>query len=143
MSFQGYERADGSVGVRNHILVMAVSQCIEPVAQMIARGVEGAVPVTQHGMCLKEGNETVLNTLIGVGHNPNVAAVLLVGMGCESMSAPVVGSAIAESGKPVEWLVCQELGGTRKTVAQRHSGTVGWCKSEAGGLHRGLPVLPR
>lgn len=135
MSFQGYERADGSVGVRNHLLVMAVSQCIEPVAQMIARGVEGAVPITQHGMCLKEGNETVLNTLVGIGENPNVAGTLVVGMGCESMSAPLVGGAMAESGKRVEWAVCQELGGTRKTV-ERGKEIIEAIRQEAEGMVR-------
>jgi len=118
MSFMGYERPDGSVGVRNHILVMAVAPCVEPVARMVAEGIEGAVPVTQHGVCLKEGHETIFNTLVGVGQNPNVAAVLLIGMGCESLRPDLVGSAIAESGKPVEWVVCQELGGTRNTVVR-------------------------
>jgi altronate dehydratase large subunit len=118
MSFSGYLRPDGAVGVRNHIMVMAVSQCIEPVAGLIAKGIPGAVAVTQHGMCLKEGNESVLNTLIGCGQNGNVAAVLVIGMGCESMNARLVGEAIALSGKPVRWLVCQDEGGTRKTVAK-------------------------
>ncbi len=116
MSFMGYERPDGGVGVRNHLLVMAVAQCIEPVAQKIATGFEGAVAITQHYTCLKEGNETILHTMIGVGQNPNVAAVLVVGMGCESMSAELVGQKIAESGKPVKWIVCQDLGGTRPTI---------------------------
>jgi altronate dehydratase large subunit len=116
MGFMGYERSDGTIGIRNHVLVMAVSQCIEPVAKMIAQGIGGTTAVTQHGMCLKEGNETVLHTLVGVGQNPNVASVLVVGMGCESMSAPVVGGAIAESGRPVEWIVCQDLEGTRNSV---------------------------
>jgi altronate dehydratase large subunit len=118
MSFMGFERPNGAVGVRNHLLVLAVAQCIEPVAQKIAAGTEGAVAGTQHYTCLKEGNETILHTLVGVGQNPNVAAVLVVGMGCESMNAPLVGAAIAESGKPVEWIVCQDLGGTRKTIAR-------------------------
>jgi len=118
MPFMGYERADGSVGVRNHLLVMAVGQCIEPVARKIADGIPGAVAVTQHYTCLKEGNETILHTLVGVGQNPNVATVLVVGMGCESLNAPLVGRTIAESGKPVEWVVCQDLGGTRKTVSR-------------------------
>jgi altronate dehydratase large subunit len=118
MAFMGYERPDGSVGVRNHLVVMAVAQCIEPVAKKIAEGIAGAVAVTQHYTCLKEGNETIFNTLVGVGQNPNVAAVLVVGMGCESMGAPLVGGAIAVSEKPVEWIVLQDVGGTRKTITR-------------------------
>ena len=74
--------------------------------------------VTQHHTCLQEGTETIFHTLVGVGQTPNVAAVLMVGMGCESMSASRVGGAVAESGKPVESVVCQECGGTRKTIAR-------------------------
>lgn len=116
MKFQGYERPDGSVGVRNHILVMAVADCAEPVARMIANGTEGAVAVTQHYGCIP--GEMVANILIGVGKSPNVAAVLLVGMGCEGMPADSLGKMIKESGKPVDWVCIQELGGTSNAVTK-------------------------
>ena len=77
MKFQGYARPDGSVGIRNLILVMAVADCSEPVARMIAEDVEGAIPITQHYGCIP--GEMVANTLIGVGENPNVGAILVVG----------------------------------------------------------------
>ena len=41
MKFMGYERPDGTVGIRNLILVMAVADCSEPVARQIAEKVEG------------------------------------------------------------------------------------------------------
>lgn len=116
MKFQGYERADGSVGVRNRMLVMATADCAEPVARMIADGVEGVVAITQHHGCI--AGEMVANTLIGVGKNPNVAAVLLVGMGCEGMSVDSLGEIIKESGKPTEWISIQKLGGTRNAVTK-------------------------
>ncbi|GAG45789.1 unnamed protein product, partial [marine sediment metagenome] len=89
-TFQGYERLDGSVGVRNRIVVMAVADCAEPVARMIAGGVEGVVAISQHHGCI--AGEMVANTLIGAGKNPNVAGVLLVGMGCEGMSVDSLGN---------------------------------------------------
>jgi altronate dehydratase large subunit len=116
MKFAGYERPDGSVGVRNLILVMAVADCSEPVARAIARKVDGAVAVTQHYGCIP--GEMVANTLIGVGQNPNVAAVLLIGMGCEGMPAQALAKMIQQSGKPVEWIAIQDLGGTRKTMIE-------------------------
>ena len=72
--FHGYERPDGSVGVRNHLLVLAPMDCsIEP-ARKIAARVEGAVAVTQHHGC--RNDPMVANALIGSGRNPNVAGVL-------------------------------------------------------------------
>jgi altronate dehydratase large subunit len=116
MNFFGYERTDGSVGIRNLIVVMSVADCSEPAARMIAEGAEGAVAITQHYGCIP--GEMVANTLIGVGENPNVGAVLLVGMGCEGMSAHALGKMIKRSGKPVEWISIQELGGTHNTVTK-------------------------
>jgi altronate dehydratase large subunit len=116
MKFLGYERPDGSVGIRNLILVMSAADCSEPVARMIAEGVEGAVAITQHYGCIP--GEMVANTLIGVGENPNVAAVLLIGMGCEGMPAHALGKMIKRSGKPVEWISIQELGGTHNAVTK-------------------------
>ncbi|MBW1921568.1 MAG: UxaA family hydrolase, partial [Deltaproteobacteria bacterium] len=116
MKFQGYERPDGSVGVRNIILVMAVADCSEPVARLIAEDIPGAVPITQHYGCIP--GEMVANTLIGVAQNGNVGAVLLVGMGCEGMPAHALAKIIKKSGKPVEWISIQELGGTRKAIVK-------------------------
>jgi len=116
MKFMGYTRSDGAVGVRNRILVMATVDCVEPVARKIAAGFEGAVAVTQHHSCLRIGCENIVHTLAGVGSNPNVAAVLLVGMGCEAITAESIASGIVATGKPVETIICQQEGGTRKTI---------------------------
>jgi len=116
MNFLGYERPDGSAGIRNITLVMSAADCSEPVARMIAEGVEGAKAITQHYGCIP--GEMVANTLIGVGENPNIAAVLLVGMGCEGMPASALGKVMKKTGKPVEWISIQELGGTYNTVSK-------------------------
>ncbi|MBW2339419.1 MAG: UxaA family hydrolase [Deltaproteobacteria bacterium] len=116
MKFNGYERPDGSVGVRNILLVLAVADCSEPVARMIAEEIYGAFAITQHYGCIP--GQMVANTLIGVGENPNVAAVLLVGMGCEGMPAHALGKTIKRSGKPVEWISIQELGGTHNALTK-------------------------
>ena len=116
MEFMGYERPDGSVGIRNLILVMAVADCSEPVARQIAEKVEGAVSVTQHYGCIP--GEMIANTLIGIGENPNVGAVLLVGMGCEGMPASALSGMIKKSGKPVEWITIQDMGGTRNAIIE-------------------------
>jgi len=111
--FYGYERPDRSVGVRNHLLVIAPIDCSYEPARRIADKVEGAVAVTQHHGC--GANEMVVNTLIGVGRNPNTSGVLLVGLGCETLTPEILAEGIVKSGKPVEIVVCQE-GGTLRAI---------------------------
>jgi altronate dehydratase large subunit len=102
------------VGVRNHLLVLTPMDCsIEP-ARKIAAQVEGAVAVTQHHGC--RNDPMIANALIGTGKNPNVAGVLLVGLGCESITCEIVAEGIQSTGKPMETLVIQEEGGTIKTT---------------------------
>jgi altronate dehydratase large subunit len=121
-SFLGYPRPDGSVGVRNHVLVMAPVDCSSEVARKIAARVEGTVAVTQHNSCLHD--DMVVNSLAGVGTNPNIAAVLLVGLGCESLTPETVAEKIAKAGIPVEALSIQKEGGTTATI-ERGIGILG------------------
>ncbi len=111
--FMGYQRPDGYIGVRNHLLVLAPIDCSFEPAKKIAAQVDGAVAITQYHGC---GNDPVLaHNLIGTGLNPNIAAVLIVGLGCETLTADIIVGGICQSGKPVEKLVIQEEGGTLKT----------------------------
>jgi len=96
------------------LLVLATIDCSFEPAKRIAAQVNGAVAVTQHHGC--ELDEMVANTLIGVCLNPNVAGILLVGLGCESLSPEVLGDRIKSAGKPVETVVCQRENGTLKTI---------------------------
>lgn len=112
--FYGYKRQDGSVGVRNYLLVLTPMDCSYEPARKIADQVEGAVAVTQHHGCGYD--EMVANVLIGTGRNPNVAGVLLVGLGCETISSESIAEGIRPTGKPVEVLVIQEEGGTLRTA---------------------------
>ena len=111
MSFLGYRRPDGSVGVRNHIAVISTVMCANEVASRIANQVEGAVSLT-HNMGCGHYAFAPLRPLAGLGKNPNVAAVFIVGLGCEVVSAKLLAEEIAESEKPVESILIQEVGGT-------------------------------
>ena len=114
--FHGYRRADGQVGVRNHIVVIAAMDNSNPAARRIAAAVNGVVPIVasfgrgQRGEDLEQHDRT----MIGLGANPNVAAVLVISL--EPESARRIGEGIAETGKPVEWFSVQEVGGTVKAV---------------------------
>jgi altronate dehydratase large subunit len=118
--FLGYKRPDGKVGVRNHVVILPSVACSNEVCNAIAREVKGTISIPhQHGCAqLTFDAEQTARTLIGVGKNPNVAAVLVIGLGCEVVSSPMVASKIAESGKPVKNLVIQEVGGSPKTIKE-------------------------
>ncbi len=116
----GYVRPDGSVGVRNHLLVLPSVVCANDTALRIAAQLNGAVSVThQHGCAqLPADSEQTKRTLVGFGVNPNVAACIVVGLGCETIQASEVADGIARTGKPVAHLVIQEESGTLNTIAK-------------------------
>jgi altronate dehydratase large subunit len=132
--FYGYERPDGSIGVRNHLLVIAPIDCSYEPAKQIASRVEGAVAVTQYHGC--RADPMLVNTLVGTGLNPNVAGILLYGLGCEVLTNDILMEGLKGSGKPIESIVIQEDGGTIKSmekgvrVLQKMAQEVGSLKRE-------------
>ena len=115
MEFQGFIRPNNLIGVRNTVLVMAVCDCGEPAARQMADGIDAAIAVTQYQGCI--AMETV-PTLVGAARNPNVAATLLVAMGCEGLQPEPIREEIARAGKPVEVVNIQEIGSTRRAIAR-------------------------
>lgn len=120
MKLMGYQRENGRYGIRNHLLILPASVCAADTAEKIAAQVPGAVSVpNQHGCC-QIGSDLSLTqqTLVGFGKNPNVGAVVVVGLGCDGVQAGVVADEIRKTGKPVESVVIQEEGGTLKAIAR-------------------------
>ncbi|MCK4222629.1 MAG: UxaA family hydrolase [Dehalococcoidia bacterium] len=120
MSFWGYPRPDGSVGTRNYVGIIPTVVCASATVRQISENVRGSVPFIHHQGCALAPYdlELVNRTLANLGRNPNLAAVLLVGLGCEPVDIDGVADTIAQSGKPVEKLVIQQVGGTIATVAE-------------------------
>ncbi len=120
MDFMGYRRPDGRVGTRNYVGIVSMVVCANEVTTRIANQVTGAVAFKhQQGCCQTPMDvERVGSTLIGLGSNPNLHSVLLVSLGCESVMLDEVAGAVARSGKRVETLVIQELGGAAQSVAR-------------------------
>lgn len=120
LTFLGYHRPDGSVGVRNHLIILPSVGCAGHIAALIAREVKEAIAIpNQHG-CSQLGvdRDQTFRTLVGTATNPNVGAVLVVGLGCETISAPEIAHEVRKSGKPVELIVIQDAGGTRQATQQ-------------------------
>ncbi len=132
-TFQGYRRANGKAGTRNYIGILTSVNCSATVARIIGREfersgaldafphVDGVIPLvhgTGCGMAAKgEGFEVLKRTQWGYAGNPNMAGVLLVGLGCEvfQISRMKEEYGIKESDL-FQTMTIQATGGTRKTV---------------------------
>jgi altronate dehydratase large subunit len=117
-AFEGWRRPDGRMGIRNHCLVLATVSCAAAVVREVSRRLPAVVAVEHAHGCGRGGPDLGLQvkTLAGLVQNPNVGATVLVGLGCEVTSPLVLKSAAAASGKPVETVVIQEVGGSRKAT---------------------------
>jgi altronate dehydratase large subunit len=118
MTFMGYRRANGTVGVRNYIAVIPSVFCANTTVERIAKQVEGAVALRHPVGCGQQGYDLELTarTLIAMGNHPNVAAVVVIGLGCERFRPTELYEGIKRSGKPAGMLVIQDDGGSAQTV---------------------------
>ena len=118
MEFSGYVRENGKVGARNHVAVNPSVNCANEVAKRICQQVENTRSLNHHQGCcqLPPDLERTTLALTGLGMSPNVGAVLIVSLGCEGTDVEYMAEQIAGTGKPVEIIRIQELGGTRKAV---------------------------
>ena len=118
MEFLGYRRADGRVGVRNHLLLVSTVVCANEAVERIRRKVRSAVALVHPAGCCMLGRdlEQFKRTLAGAASSPNVGAVLAVGLGCEQIEARWLAGEAGRAGARAEALTIQECGGTRETV---------------------------
>lgn len=116
--FMGYVRADGQVGCRNHVAVIPSVTCAGDVASAIVRQVTGTVGFFHHQGCcqLPPDLDRVTETLISLGCSPNVGAALIVSLGCEGTDTERLYEMIRATGKPVEIIRIQELGGVSAAI---------------------------
>ncbi|MDF2152294.1 UxaA family hydrolase [Vibrio sp. CAU 1672] len=115
-TFLGYRRADGQVGIRNHVLILAIDECAEGIAQAIKQKISDCVVVTNHYTCMYGGNEEMVNVMVGASLNPNIAGVLVLNMGCGSIDQTLITGPIKQAQKPVFNLSIIKSKGTRQTI---------------------------
>jgi altronate dehydratase large subunit len=113
MKLSGYVRPDGSVGFRNHVAILTSVGCANDVANKLGRMYPNALLLTHRQGCAQLGDdkEQSARTLAGIGKNPNIAAVLVIGMGCESITAEYLAEEISKAKKTVEFLDVLNEGG--------------------------------
>ncbi|MXQ07426.1 hydrolase [Alphaproteobacteria bacterium GH1-50] len=114
MSWMGYQRTDGRKGIRNVVAVAYLVECAHFVAREIASSDRENAHLIGFPGCFP--NEYAQRMMERLCTHPNVGAVLLVSLGCESFNRVKLEKVVRDSGRPVETLVIQKAGGTRATI---------------------------
>jgi (2R)-sulfolactate sulfo-lyase subunit beta len=100
-TFRGWKRENGRVGVRNHVVILPLDDLSNSACEAVANNVKGtmAIPHAYGRLQFGEDLDLFFRTLIGIGSNPNVAAVVVIGIE-DGWTGRVV-DGIAKTGKPV------------------------------------------
>lgn len=128
-TFLGYGRADGRVGTRNYVAVVAASNCAAYTAELIADSfrdealpgnVDGVIAFPHGEGCahsIGPDTEQLQRTLMGILDHPNVAAAVILGLGCEvNQIGHYLGGGAVTTPASIFGLTLQEAGGTRAAV---------------------------
>ncbi len=115
-TFMGYRRENGRMGIRNHVIILPLDDLSNAACEAVANNIKGtmAIPHPYGRLQFCADLELHFRTLIGTGCNPNVAAVVVIGIEPQWTNTVVEG--IRKSGKPVEgfWI---EGNGDTATIA--------------------------
>ncbi len=129
-TFWGYRRENGRVGVRNHVVILPVDDLSNAAAQAVENSIKGTMALPHPYGRLQFGADLDLHfrTLIGTGSNPNVAAVVVIGI--EDGWAKKVADGIATTGKPVAFFGI-EGHGDHDTIRAPRSRRANTCSGRA------------
>ena len=108
--FFGYRRENGRVGIRNHVVILPLDDLSNAACEAVANNVQGtmALPHAYGRLQFGEDLDLYFRTLIGTGCNPNVAAVVVIGIEPQWTNRIVEG--IAKTGKPVVGFAIEQNG---------------------------------
>ncbi len=117
MTFQGYRRENGRVGVRNLVVILPVDDISNAACEAVANNIKGTLAIPHAYGRLQFGEDLDLHfrTIIGTGANPNVAAVVVIGI--EPGWTKKIVDGIAATGKPVTGLSIEQ-NGDLKTIME-------------------------
>jgi (2R)-sulfolactate sulfo-lyase subunit beta len=109
-TFWGFQRENGRIGVRNHVIILPVDDLSNAAAEAVANNIKGTLAIPHPYGRLQFGADLELHfrTLIGTGANPNVAAVVVICI--EDQWAKKVADGIAATGKPVAYFGIEQHG---------------------------------
>ncbi|GHB43764.1 D-galactarate dehydratase [Pseudovibrio japonicus] len=125
---KAWRRENGRVGVRNHVLILPVDDISNAACEAVANNVKGTMAIPHAYGRLQFGEDLDLHfrTIIGTGANPNVAAVVVIGI--EPEWTKVIVDGIAKTGKPVEGFSIEQNGDfeTIKQASKKAKEFVHW-----------------
>ena len=106
----GYRRENGKIGIRNHVIILPVDDLSNADCEAVAHNIAGTMALPHPYGRLQFGEDLDLHfkTLIGAGSNPNVAAVVVIGI--EANWAKKLADGIAKTGKPVAYFGIEGYG---------------------------------
>jgi (2R)-sulfolactate sulfo-lyase subunit beta len=109
-TFQGYRRENGRVGIRNHVIILPVDDISNAACEAVGNNIKGtlALPHAYGRLQFGEDLELFFRTMIGTGSNPNVAAVVVIGI--EPGWTQRIVDGIAKTGKPVAGFSIERYG---------------------------------
>ncbi len=115
-SFLGYRRENGRVGIRNHVVILPLDDISNAACEAVGNNIKGTLAIPHPYGRLQFGADLDLHfrTLIGTGCNPNVAAVVVIGI--EPGWTQRVVEGIAETGKPVTGFAIEQHGDIQTTA---------------------------
>jgi len=130
-TFQGYRRPDGRAATRNYVGIVTTVNCSAATSRMIAAklepllgafpNIDGVVPLTHGGGCGMAASgvemDVLRRTLAGYARHPNMAAVVVLGLGCETnqISGLMNAEGLKEGPKLIPMAI-QDEGGVARTV---------------------------
>jgi (2R)-sulfolactate sulfo-lyase subunit beta len=100
-TFMGYRRENGRVGIRNHVVILPLDDISNAACESVSNNIKGTIAISHSYGRLQFGEDLDVHfrTIIGTGANPNVAAVVVIGIEPDWTQKVVEG--IAATGKPV------------------------------------------
>lgn len=125
LTFQGYKRADGQVGIRNEVWIIPTVGCVNGIIKQIAErtkeilgdnieGIDGIFHFPHNYGCsqLSEDHENTKKILRDMVHHPNAGGILVVGLGCENNQPKIFEEFCGDYDRNrVKFMVCQEIEG--------------------------------
>ena len=131
-SFLGYKRENGRAGTRNHVIILPVDDISNACAEAVSNNIKGTIALPHSYGRLQFGADLELHfrTMIGTGSNPNVAAVIVIGI--EPKWTKKIVDGIAKTGKPVEGFHIERTGdiGTVMKASKKAQEFVMWASEK-------------
>lgn len=118
ITFWGYPRNGGKVGLRNFLAIIPTVFCVNEIASVLGERIPGAIPLLHGSGCceLKPDLDRVRDVLCGLIANPNVGGCVIVSLGCEGIQAKDLLNAAYKEDKPAIHVELQEAGGMTECI---------------------------